>query len=69
MEIEIIAKCPVCDGYGYIADRHPNDPSARDIKCQECDGEGQKASVQNYDSIADAKADYPSAISITEKDK
>ena len=69
MEIEVVIKCRECDGFGHIADRHPNDPSARDIDCQECDGEGQKASVQNYDSIADAKADYPSAISITEKDK
>ena len=69
MKIEIMLKCQECDGYGYIADRHPNDPSARDIDCQECDGEGQKASVEIYDSIADAKADYPSAISITGKDK
>lgn len=72
MEIEIMIKCQECDGFGHIVGRHPNDPSSRAFQyfdCQECDGEGQKAFVEIYDSIEDAKADYPDAIYFTTPEK
>ena len=42
MEIKIICNCPKCDGYGFVTDRHPNDPSSKDIVCHECEGDGKK---------------------------
>lgn len=62
MEIVIIVNCEDCDGCGVVSDRHPNDPSARDISCRECNGTGEVGYQETYDSIADAKEDYPKAI-------
>tara|TARA_R100000995_G_scaffold79071_2_gene49985 strand:- start:287 stop:508 length:222 start_codon:yes stop_codon:yes gene_type:complete len=62
MDMTIKVHCERCDGYGVISDRHPNDPSARDISCYECDGSGEIHYRETYDSIADAKEDYPEAI-------
>ena len=50
---------------GEVADRHPNDPSSKDIVCHECEGEGQKIFFGVYDSISEAKDDYPEAIGFT----
>ena len=65
MEILIKVYCPECAGHGVVSDRHPNDPSARDVACAECDGSGEKEYVETYDSIADAKEDYPEAFAFT----
>tara|TARA_R110000751_G_scaffold52924_2_gene114959 strand:- start:289 stop:492 length:204 start_codon:yes stop_codon:yes gene_type:complete len=65
MEIKIICNCPKCDGYGFVTDRHPNDPSSKDIVCHECEGDGKKIFVDVYDSIADAQDDYPEAVGFT----
>ncbi len=65
MEIKIICNCPACDGYGVVADRHPNDPSAKDIDCHECEGDGKRTFVEIYESISDAKEDYPEAVGFT----
>lgn len=62
---KIICKCLCCDGYGFVSDRHPNDPSSKNVACHECEGEGQKIFFGAYDSIADARDDYPEAISFT----
>ena len=32
-------KCEDCD-YGITSDRHPNDPSAKDVICWNCEGRG-----------------------------
>ena len=65
MEIEITCKCPECDGYGFVLDRHPNDPSSKDIVCHECEGDGKQVFFDVYDSIADAQGDYPEAVGFT----
>jgi len=65
MEIRVICNCIACDGCGYVADRHPNDPSSHDIICHDCDGDGKKMFVDVYDSIADAQDDYPEAVGFT----
>jgi DnaJ-class molecular chaperone len=65
MRFKIRVSCEDCDGYGVVSDRHPNDPSARDIPCRECDGKGEIEYQETYDSIADAKEDYPKAIAFS----
>ena len=65
MEMMIRVYCEDCDGYGVVSDRHPNDPSARDVPCRECDGTGEIEYQETYDSIADAKEDYPKAIAFS----
>lgn len=62
MEMIIILNCDACDGYGVVSDRNPVDPSARNIPCHECDGTGEIEYQETYDSIADAKEDYPKAV-------
>tara|TARA_Y100001973_G_C5164632_1_gene315410 strand:- start:431 stop:634 length:204 start_codon:yes stop_codon:yes gene_type:complete len=62
MEMMIKVYCEDCDGYGVVSDRNPIDPSARDIPCGECDGTGEIGYQETYDSIADAKEDYPEAF-------
>ena len=65
MKIEVHVNCIECDGYGFVADIHPNDPSCQNICCSECDGSGYKDYVDDYDSIVDAKEDWPNAVSFT----
>lgn len=36
-----LVDCPDCGGAGYFTDRHPHDPSAKDIKCERCDEDGR----------------------------
>ena len=35
------------------------------VCCSECDGIGSKDYVDDYDSIVDAKEDWPDAVSFT----
>ena len=35
------------------------------VCCSECDGIGSKDYVDDYDSIVDAKEDWPNAVSFT----
>tara|TARA_R110000824_G_scaffold16456_5_gene68194 strand:+ start:13249 stop:13458 length:210 start_codon:yes stop_codon:yes gene_type:complete len=65
VEMMIIVSCEDCDGYGVVSDRHPIDPSARNISCHECDGTGKIEYQETYDSIADAKEDYPKAVAFS----
>jgi DnaJ-class molecular chaperone len=65
IRFKIRVSCEGCDGHGVVSDRHPNDPSARDIPCNECDGSGCKEHIESYPSIVDARFDYPEACSFT----
>ena len=58
MEFKIICNCSSCDGYGFIA-------LPVNIVCHECEGERKKIFFGAYDSIADARDDYPEAIGFT----
>ena len=64
-KFKIQVNCHECDGYGVVSDRHPIDPSGRDVQCQECDGVGSSFYIEEYDSIADAQDDYPEATGFT----
>jgi|TARA_R100000093_G_scaffold71747_1_gene48742 hypothetical protein len=63
--LRIFFNCEECNGYGFLNDRHPNDPGLKHIVCGECDGSGTKSCDEHYDSISDAKDDYPKAKSFT----
>ena len=65
MKIQINVTCTSCDGYGTCSDRHPIDPSHMLVECSECEGNGQIKYVEEYDSISDAKDDYPCGASFT----
>ncbi len=62
--MQIVCECMDCLGYGVVSDRHPNDPSARDVACSYCDGSGEVIYEESYDSEEEARADYPTAMRI-----
>ena len=61
MEYEIHTQCPECDGYGI----HEHQIAVDEFKesdCHECDGSGLVMHREEFDSEADAKADYPESF-------
>ena len=61
MEYEIHTECPECDGYGI----HEHQIAVDEFKesdCHECDGSGLVMHREEFDSEADAKADYPESF-------
>lgn len=61
---KIIAPCDACESQGIVSDRHPNDPSSRDVTCNECEGSGHAEYYELHDSKVDAWADWPKALDI-----
>jgi DnaJ-class molecular chaperone len=41
MPADHMVDCGDCNGVGLLADRHPHDPAAMDVKCDWCGGYGQ----------------------------
>ena len=61
MKYEIHTPCLECDGHGTIETRVSVDRyTERD--CAYCDGSGLIMHTETYDSVEDAKADYPESF-------
>jgi excinuclease UvrABC ATPase subunit len=58
MDFAIHIKCPECEGYGILYQEIAAD-DFKERECHECDGSGSAMHVEAYDSLEDAKADYP----------
>jgi hypothetical protein len=57
-------KCEECD-HGITSDRHPNDPSSRDIECPKCEGIGFHELHDTWcTSEAEVLENYPSAYDV-----
>jgi hypothetical protein len=39
-------RCEGCEGHGSVTDRHPHDPDARDLECEDCGGTGRGPVVE-----------------------
>lgn len=62
-------KCEDCD-YGITSDRHPNDPSAKDVICWNCEGRGWLyISDTGCTSVEDVLKNYTGAFDITHSDR
>jgi|TARA_R110000737_G_scaffold48638_1_gene69120 hypothetical protein len=61
MEYEIHTECLECDGYGTIETRVSVDRYTQRY-CADCDGSGLIMHTETYDSVEDAKADYPESF-------
>jgi len=61
MEYEIHTECRECDGYGILEHQIAVD-EFKDSDCPECDGSGLVMHREEFDSEADAKADYPESF-------
>ena len=60
-QFDIHVACKECDGYGLIETRVSVDRyTQRD--CADCDGLGLIMHTETYDSVEDAKADYPESF-------
>ena len=63
-------RCPECDGRGYheypraVARSEGKDYYIVEIECEECSGSGEKTVGDFYESMDEAKEDYPNAISM-----
>ena len=61
IHIQIELPCDECDGYAYVADRHPNDPSCQEVKCMNCDDDGSIYIIDTLYNIDDVYLEYPNA--------
>lgn len=65
--IEIHLECPECEGQGFFESRRQTlnsegkDYYILEMPCDECDGTGEKIIGDFYESIQEAKEDYPLA--------
>lgn len=67
MKIEISFPCPDCEGDGET--EHTTGGWTADgpwmeyvtHRCDHCDGTGKVIDIENYESLADARLDYPNA--------
>ena len=68
--VEIMVPCPECEGYGTLESQRPvensegKDYCITEIECDECMGSGEKIVGDFYESMDEAKEDYPNAISM-----
>jgi DnaJ-class molecular chaperone len=67
MDYTITTECRDCEGSGQTTWGNPIDPSARFSKCDECYGSGMINYTETYESLKEAQADYPDALSIRRK--
>mgnify|MGYP001296495882 FL=1 len=66
MKYQFKYECEDCTD-GITSDRHPNDPSAKDVYCWNCEGNGWlPISDTNCTSVQDVLANYPKAFDIRE---
>ena len=67
MKIEISFPCPECEGVGKTEHTTGGCTAAgpwmsyRESRCDHCDGTGEVIDVDYYESLADARLDYPLA--------
>jgi DnaJ-class molecular chaperone len=67
MKIEITIDCPECEGYGKTESTTGGWTAAgpwmeyRTHECHHCEGTGEIIAVYYYESLADARLDYPLA--------
>lgn len=66
--IEITIPCPECDGHGTLESKRPvensegKDYHVVEITCDKCMGSGELVKGNFYDTLKEAKEDYPNAI-------